>query len=152
MPLRHALERGPWVDAEPFAWGRYFLCCGHTQRERATASLLDAVVLIAAPRVTVSTVTGWCGDRGGIRRVEAPALAVGLGGSDEGDVGGDLNLVCQTEFLKGEHGVCLGKAGERRRIGNVVGGVGVAEVEAAQEVEDELRFRVTVADVAEEVS
>lgn len=60
-------------------------------------------------------------------------------------------LVGEAEFLQNELLAGGGEVRQRVRIGDVVGGAGEAGIEAAQEVEDELRVGDDAADIAERV-
>jgi hypothetical protein len=62
---------------------------------------------------------------------------------------GHLVLVHQPQFLEDKHVTGLSEGREHGGVGDVVGRVGVAGVDAAKKVEDELRVQDEVADVAE---
>jgi hypothetical protein len=67
---------------------------------------------------------------------------------EEGGAGHRLVIVGETELLERQHVMSPGKCGKDGGVGDVVGGVGEARVEAAQKGEDELRVRHRMADVA----
>jgi hypothetical protein len=68
---------------------------------------------------------------------------------EEGGVGDGLLVVGQAELLENQHVVDSGEHGKNNEVGDVIGSVGEARVEAMQEGEDELRVLHEVDDVTE---
>jgi hypothetical protein len=79
-----------------------------------------------------------------------PARA-GTTGGDEGSAGSNLVVVGEAQLLESEHVVRRDECGEGCVVGDDVGRVGEARVEAAKEVEDELGVLHGVADITEGV-
>ena len=57
-------------------------------------------------------------------------------------------MVGQAELLKNQHVMGSSEHGKNGRVGDVIGGVGEARVEAAQQGEDELRVLHRMTDIA----
>ena len=68
----------------------------------------------------------------------ARAGAARAGGGEEGGAGDRLFVVGETELLECQHVMGSGECGKYSGVGDVVGGVGEARIEAAKEGEDEL--------------
>ena len=102
------------------------------------------VAAVAGGVVVVAT----GGGPGGAGAAPARTGAARAGRSEEGGVDDSLLVVGQADLLEEQHVVSPGKRGEDGGVGDVVGSVGEARVEATQEGEDELRVH-GVADVAE---
>ena len=71
--------------------------------------------------------------------------------SGKGGVGGDLVVVGEAEFLQTKHVHRRGEGRQRPRVGDEIGGVGEARVEAVQQGEHQLTVLHGVADVAKSV-
>lgn len=110
----------------------------------AAAALASSAVVATSRRVGAAGTGGSSRRRG--RAAEARAACSSRGaGCKKSTLGGHLGLVRQSELLEDEHIARRRERRQGRRVGDVIRGVGEARVE------DELRLRDGVADIAERV-
>ena len=157
-----AVGPGPRVEADPWAVGR-------GTGLRSTLGTLAAVLLLVAAAAATTTATAVAAAVAATLAALALALATttrlrgrgrgpagrrGIGNrsrSGKGGVGGDLVVIGEAEFLQTKHVHRRGEGRQRPRVGDEIGGVGEARVEAVQQGEHQLTVLPGVADVAKSV-
>lgn len=144
-----AIGADPWTEAEPRAGGARWtaavlaaVLAATSRRLVAAAGLLPLPLLLPSAAATALLLLETAAAAGLNRargRVAPARAAVGgrrqAGPREEGGSVGDLLLVGEAKFFQGEHVAGLSEGQEAGGgVGDVVGGVGVARVEAAEEI------------------
>jgi hypothetical protein len=122
----------------------------------ATSATVPATAAVVASTASTMATTAAAPTRIGTGVTSTVAAAVRAwghrGGGCEGRLRDDLGLIGDHGLLEGKHRACPAEGGERSGVGDVVGGDGELGVQAANEVEDELRLRDGVTDITKRVS